>query len=198
MSLASCSLPGGHLLFSMFVRASLPSPQPWLWICTPCQCLPSHWQVLCQLELWPAMVKSHEWDLEGTQMCHHSRVTLLTLFTKHLLLARSRDRSLLRGTKLQRVQLPPCKGDLFFGLTDCFNKPVGTSTLKEETQEASAAPAVWTETPCTQREFTPGAFLIHLLSYRTLQFTREWFAALCGRRNMAIGSIIPTICKMVL
>lgn len=173
------------LLHGCVCFLALPSLQAWLRIYTSFQCLPHTGRSLCQPEPWSAMVKSME-QPGGVWTCHRAHVTLLTLFTKHLLLARNRDRSLLRGTKLQWVQLPPSKGDLFFSLASCFNKPVGTSVPKEEAQEASAAPAVWTETLCTQREFTPGAFLVHLLSCRTLQFTREWFATILWQKEYCI------------
>lgn len=180
---------GTPLLLHVYVcLLALPSPQAWLWIYTSHQCLPSHWQV-------PAPALALE-QPEGVGTCPCAHVTLLTLFTK--LLVRNRDRSLLRGTKLQWVQLPPCKGDAFFVRAGCFRSLWAHLCQKRKHRKQMHLQLFEQKLPVLKESSLQGhswsiCYPVGLFS--SLGSDLQLF---CGRRNMALGSIIPTICKMVL
>lgn len=74
---------------------------------------------------------------------------------------------------------------LFYSWQVASTSFVAASRLEEKIQEANSVPAVRTEVLWTERFHSRGAFLIHLLSCRTLQFTGGWFAAILWQKEDA-------------
>lgn len=202
---ASSSLPWGHPFFSMFACASLPfppSPQAWLWDPMAASMMAGPCTSLSRDQPWSRAMEPQEavWPFITILMSPFLRSSPSTCCWPGIGIGASLEAWCYSQYSCYhaRVVCFFSTSSDFFSLAGCFNKLVAASRLEEKIQEANAVPAVWTETPWTQRGFTPGAFLIHFYPVGLFSSLGVWFGAICGRRKTPVGSVIPTICKMVL